>query len=141
MTDNIETINEEAEITKTKEIQANGSLTVEYILSRIEKISEDTEYLKKAIAAVDSMQMPEGVVDMLGSQKAKGLADMVRCREETNQKLIEFYREIYNDIKPSKVSSKDRLSIVTLAFDALGETEDSDSINAIQQLAEKLLIE
>ncbi|MBQ8862284.1 MAG: hypothetical protein IJ021_06050 [Clostridia bacterium] len=141
MTDNIETINEEAEITKAKEIQANGSLTVEYILSRIEKISEDTEYLKKAIAAVDSMQMPEGVVDMSGSQKAKGLADMVRCRETTNQKLIEFYREIYNDIKPSKVSSKDRLDIVTLAFDALGETEDSDSINAIQQLAEKLLIE
>ena len=46
MTDNIETINEEAEITKAKEIQANDSLTVEYILSRIEKKSEDTEYLK-----------------------------------------------------------------------------------------------
>ena len=134
MMDNIETINEEVEIAKAKEAEENGLLTVDYILSRIEKISEDTEYLKQAIATIEGMQTPEDVVDMSGAQKAQGLADIVRCRETTNQKLIEFYKELYNDIKPQRISAKDRLNILTLAFDALGE-------EAIQQLTEKLLIE
>ena len=37
-----------------------------------------------------------------GEAKAKALADMVRSREATNQKLIAFYEKIYDDLMDKK---------------------------------------
>ena len=38
-----------------------------------------------------------------GEAKAKALADMVRSREATNQKLIAFYEKIYDDLMDKKI--------------------------------------
>ena len=36
----------------------------------------------------------------VGSGKAQAIADVVRCRETTNQQLLKLYEKMYDDLKP-----------------------------------------
>ena len=63
-------------------------LSMNYILGQIERIAEQTAHLHEAIAA------------LVGSGKAQAIADVVRCRETTNQQLLKLYEKMYNDLKP-----------------------------------------
>lgn len=87
-------------------------ITVEYILSQIEGIRKDNEYLNTVIAKLAQSEdisipdLPHTMGESLGIvTKAEGFRDIVRCRETTNQKLIEFYEKVYNDIKPINPNS------------------------------------
>ena len=66
-----------------------GKLNINYVLDRIEAVRRDTEYLQKTIEALDNMAVGQGPGDVAGEEKAKALADVVRCRETTNQKLLD----------------------------------------------------
>lgn len=88
-------------------------LTVGYILERIEKIQQDNEHIYKALEAltgVDSGQVPG---DVAGEGKANGIADTVKSRETTNQKLIAFYEKLYDDIKPVKSTKETVLGMIS----------------------------
>ena len=88
-------------------------LTVGYILRQIEKIQQDNEHIYKALetlSGIDSGQVPG---DVAGEGKANGIADTVKCRETTNQKLIAFYEKLYDDLKQTP-ADPNRLPLIDL---------------------------
>lgn len=100
-TENIENISEE-----------NGQYTIESVMQCMKKILDDTQYIKNAIYNVT--EIPSGDAgdcgspgDIAGKAKAEAISTIVRERENTNQKLIDFYNKVYNDLKAQQFSASD----------------------------------
>ena len=100
-TENIENISEE-----------NGQYTIESVMQCMKKILDDTQYIKDAIFNVT--EIPSGDAgdcgspgDIAGKAKAEAISTIVRERENTNQKLIDFYNKVYNDLKAQQFSASD----------------------------------
>ena len=96
MSENTTTI-ENAQETKSIEI------TVEYALAQIEKILADTQHIYEALDALKDVHSA-GPEDIGAQSAAQGMADVVRCRETTNQQLIAFYQNMYEDLKKEKAN-------------------------------------
>lgn len=82
-----------------------------YALDMIERIATETEHIYRAldtIAALPNEATPTG-----GSAEApaKAAADIVRCRETTSQKLLDFYGQMVKELKPSNESAKDEAKL------------------------------
>lgn len=82
-------------------------LSVEYILAQLEKISSQTAYLNEAIAQISGMQVA-GSGDIGTEAKASAIADVVKCRETTNQKLISLYEKMYDQITYKESPREDK---------------------------------
>lgn len=74
----------------------------DYILAKIDSITDNTAYLKDAVARLGDMKDAAGPGDIAGQAKAQALGDIVRCRETTNQRLIELLSKMYEDTRPPK---------------------------------------
>ncbi|MBQ7320111.1 MAG: hypothetical protein IJW97_08065 [Clostridia bacterium] len=94
MTDNI--IAAATETANTQEI------TPKYILEQIAKIASDTTYITEALGSLATVEII-GPGDTGAAEKAKSIADIVRCRETTNQQFLAFYTKIYNDLMTQKM--------------------------------------
>ncbi|MCM1027517.1 MAG: hypothetical protein NC432_13880 [Roseburia sp.] len=80
------------------------NMDIGYVFRQLEEIQKQTGYLSEALAALK--QMPESDSGEPGSpgniaeqEIARSIGDIVRCRETTNQKLIEFYGMVYRDLR------------------------------------------
>ena len=100
-TENIENISEE-----------NSQYTIESVMQCMKKILDDTQYIKDAIFNVT--EIPSGDAgdcgspgDIAGKAKDEAISTIVREREDTNQKLIDFYNKVYNDLKAQQFSASD----------------------------------
>ena len=100
-TENIENISEE-----------NSQYTIESVMQCMKKILDDTQYIKDAIFNVT--EIPSGDAgdcgspgDIAGKARAEAISTIVRERENTNQKLIDFYNKVYNDLKAQQFSASD----------------------------------
>ncbi len=106
--------------------EADEKMTIGYVLSQIEKIQSETQYLQDCIKGLETMQVtqaqvPGAPVDIAGEQKAKSLGQIVVSREATNQKLLAFYEKMYNDLKPSKPVDTERIAVLSILTETLGE--------------------
>lgn len=125
-----------SENTKVEKIETakDEKLTVEYVLAQLERIGEDSAYIEAALGGLASVETAcPG--DIGAQEKAKGMADVVRARETTNQQLIRFYEKMYDDIKPKnrlEPSAEDRkqfMSFVTsTTIAAVAEGGDDPSM-------------
>lgn len=89
--------------------EASGSHTVSgidmaYVFDQIKAIQNQTDYLLAAIDGLVSMSDGESgdacaPGNIMGQAKATAFGDVVRCREATNQQLLNFYMTVYNDLK------------------------------------------
>ncbi len=79
--------------------------TVEYILGQIAEIQKQTAYLNQCLTELSAIHA-DGPEDPAPQAKANAMADVVRCRETTNQQLIGFYEKMYDKI----VSSNNNLA-------------------------------
>ena len=86
---------------KKAEEPASKILSIDYVLAQIEKIVENTAYIEVALDSLASVESV-GPGDIGAEEKAKGIADVVRCRETTNQQLLAFYTKVFNDLTASK---------------------------------------
>ena len=100
MSENMNNIAAEA----TAEIK-NTEITAEYALAQIEKILADTQHIYEALYALRDVQS-KGPGDLGAQGVAQGIADVVRCRETTNQQLIAFYQNMYEDLKKEKATAE-----------------------------------
>ncbi len=98
MSENMNNIAAEASV----EIK-NIEITAEYALAQIEKILADTQHIYEALDALKDVHSA-GPEDIGAQSAAQGMADVVRCRETTNQQLIAFYQNMYEDLKKEKVN-------------------------------------
>lgn len=89
--------------------EEGGSHTVSgidmaYIFDQIKAIQNQTDYLLAAIDGLAGMSDGESgdmyaPGNIMGQAKATAFGDVVRCREATNQQLLNFYMTVYNDLK------------------------------------------
>lgn len=97
-------------------------LTLEYILGQIARIQSDTGYLVETLQMLSKMP-PSAPGDIQGQAKAQALGDIVRYREETNQSLLKFYKELIPDCRAAELKrekrAKETLTSVGECFDAL----------------------
>ena len=100
-TENIENISEE-----------NGQYTIESVMQCMKKILDDSDYIKDVLKNI--VEIPSGDAgdcgspgDIAGKAKAEAISTIVRERENTNQKLIDFYNKVYNDLKAQQFSVSD----------------------------------
>ena len=78
---------------------------LEYALEQIERIANDTEHIMKAIDVLETVAVNnEPTIEQGGSNDkvADAIVGAVKSRETTNQKLIEFYSKMVDDLKPQK---------------------------------------
>ena len=95
---------EQIESALTEKPRTSGpELSVGYILSQIEKIQQDNEHVFKALSALENLVINDGVGDIANQARSEAIGDVVKCRETTNQRLIEFYEKLYDDIKSESV--------------------------------------
>ena len=76
---------------------------LEYALEQIERIANDKAYLTEAFDALyAAASNNEPTIEQGGSNDkvAEAVAETVKVRETTNQKLIEFYSKMVDDLKP-----------------------------------------
>ena len=116
-----------------------GKLNISYVLDRIEAVRRDTEYLQKTIAALDNMAVGQGPGDVAGEEKAKALADVVRCRETTNQKLLDLYAKMYDDLKPVQDNPTDNIRLKVLEMvDRIAMDGDPTNLEILLERVESL---
>ncbi len=89
------------------ENHSEEKLTIGYALEQIEKITNDTEYLRNALNQLALMPKSDPG-DIAGQEKAKAIGDIVRCREATNQQTLSFYEKLYDDLKPHTETAKSK---------------------------------
>jgi len=117
------------------------TLSMEYLLGKIDQIASDTSYLHEAIAALQGMQSdpafadnPKG--DNANQAKALALSQALECRETTNQQLIALYTKMYEDIKaPSPDDKTDQLRRI---LEVLADV-DEERLEHMDSIAEKVL--
>ena len=116
-----------------------GKLNISYVLDRIEAVRRDTEYLQKTIEALDNMAVGQGPGDVAGEEKAKALADVVRCRETTNQKLLDLYTKMYDDLKPVQDKPTDNIRLKVLEMvERIAINSDPENLETLLERVESL---
>ncbi len=71
--------------------------TLQYILAQVQKIAADTEYITQAIQPLTETKS-HGI--------GIGAGNIIKEREKTNRKLLDFYKRLYNDLPSVKGITK-----------------------------------
>ncbi len=85
----------------TEEITRKPEYTIEYILAQIEEIRRETGYITDAIMKLEDVHSA-GPGDIGAEAKAQGLAEVVRCRETTNQQILRLYEKMFDNLTGNK---------------------------------------
>lgn len=81
-------------------------LTVNYVLEQIEKIAAQSDHIHSAIEQVAKLDYGAMECGSPPDDRATALADIVRCRETTNQQMIAFYQKLYEDLMPQSMEER-----------------------------------
>lgn len=78
--------------------------SIPYILRQVAALQADTAYLNEAISKLADMAdgspgSPGSPGDIQGQAKAEAFADIIRCRESTNQQILRLYERMYEDLR------------------------------------------
>ena len=106
-------------------------LTIGYILGQMERIRADNQYIYEAFKQISEIRPLEpsmNAADYGSQSKADTIGIIVSSRETTNQRLLETYSKMYDDVKPSNASStakdKDKAKILELMAQMSEDDED-----------------
>ncbi len=137
-----ENINSETKLTESGET----GLTMAYILSRLDEILRDTQYIRDSLSILTAIPSNSGDEcgspgDIAGKAKAEAIGSSVKSRETTNQQLIKLYEKMYDDIKPNKAAEKKRAFAGELMGSLISKLDDSGSLNdnTCEILAHKIM--
>ena len=102
-TENIKENKLTAEAAAVEETALTAKYSLEYALDQIGRIANVMSVVMKALDTISTMEN-EPTLENGGSadELAKAAADIVRCREVTNQKLIAFYEKVVEDCRPRR---------------------------------------
>ena len=136
-----ENINTQApQETASKPTTGNTSIyTMDHCLTQIALIQSQTAYINEAFAQLSTVRS-ESPGDIGAQERARAIGDVVKCRETTNQKLLEFYTKMYEDLRDATaVSVNDSISRLTHIGDKVAECCDEDSaFEALSEIAKMI---
>ena len=101
MSENIITNAVENENARENTQENNQEINAKYFLDQIEKIRKDTQHLYDAISRLNG-------ADSETTEHAKALANIVKCRETTNQQMIDFYTKSYKECLANDEARRDK---------------------------------
>lgn len=137
MADKTETTNTAVMEHKTEKqpVAPAAEFSLSYILEQLAAIRQQTDYLQQALTALADMPNGDSGAqgapgNIQGKAKAEALADVVRSREDTNQRLMRLYEKMYDDLQQHR-SVQDR------ALDAL-EWAQAQGRDAAETLSDVL---
>ena len=119
------TMNEQINnIENTEVTEIAEKYTYEYALRQIELITNQTDHIHLAISELGRLENEGTPCGGSAKSVAEGIADVVRCRETTAQKLIDFYAKMYEDLKPrTTVQQTDRAEFMNWVRDCIAASE------------------
>ncbi|MBE5766840.1 MAG: hypothetical protein E7335_06730 [Clostridiales bacterium] len=88
------------------------ALTMEYLLKKIDEIASNQEFLLNAISELGKVQSA-GPGDTGTQEKAKAIAEIVKAREATNQRLLAFYEKMYGTLNPKASINEERFTLLS----------------------------
>ena len=123
---------------------SESKYTIEFILSQMIKIQEQTGYLNEAFQKLGEIPVGQGPGDVAGQAKAQALGDIVKCRETTNQQMLSMYEKMYFDLL-----KREKTEIIKQAFSVLTDTfattldmhafdEDAQRVEALTTIYESI---
>lgn len=112
-----------------------SSKMLSYVMSKIDEISKYSQHIENAVASISSLPVNECPNGGTGdAARANAIGNSIAAREETNRALIEFLKQIYNDVKPvneqvfiSTPQESARLMVYQMLCDLLLKTDKSDA--------------
>ena len=114
------------------------TLTMEYVLDKIEEISANQGYLMAAITELGKLKSG-GPGDVGTQEQGKAFGEIIKAREATNQRLIALYEKMYDDLKPKQSAESERLLMLQTVIESLSEgitpMESSQALQNILQVA------
>ena len=119
---------------KNTETTANDAVeySIPYVLMQIKHIQDDLTHIQDAMQSILNLPVESPVsehVAMPGVAKAQALANIVQCRETTNQQLLKFYEKMYEDLRGGK--AEPRYEYYQRIVSELADKIDADEIENI----------
>ena len=97
-----------------------SELTMEYVLGKIEEIANNQSIFSAAIEEIGKIRSG-GPGDVGTQEQTKAIADVIKARETTNQRLIAFYEKMYDDLKPKDDAPSERMQVINSLINTLGD--------------------
>ncbi len=101
-------------------VTVQNPMTMEYVLGKIEEIANDKSIFSAAIEEIGKLRSG-GPGDVGTQEQTKAIADVIKARETTNQRLIAFYEKMYDDLKPKSVVPSERVQVLQALINTLGD--------------------
>lgn len=116
----------------------SAQLSMEFVLSRIDKIINDTAYLHEALDVLKDMAPSAAPGDVAGQARGDAIGNVVKAREETNRKLLEMLQKMYDDLRPKDLSG-DVLKLQQLT-DALSSLPPTFAADIVRRSAQQMFV-
>jgi len=118
-------------------INNNEIYTWEYALQHIDRIANDTTYINEAIEAIANTD----------EDQALAISTVIKSREETNQRLIDFYKGMFRELNPNKPHKKSDellMGLVNKKIESMNientDMEDfADQVNKLNELLNNII--
>jgi hypothetical protein len=119
------TMNEQINHTEATATEvAAEKYTYEYALRQIEIITNQIDHIHLAISELGRLENEGTPCGGSAKSVAEGIADVVKCRETTAQRLIDFYEKMYFDLKPrTQTHQADRAEFMNWVRDCIAASE------------------
>lgn len=99
------------------------TLSMEDVLTRIDRILNDTQYIRATLEVLASMPPAQGPGDIAGQAKAHAMGCIVEQREKTNRQLISLLEKMYDDLKSKELNDRETMERL---WDAVEDLPPSD---------------
>lgn len=112
-------------------------LAIDYVLARIDKIMDDTAYLKSTLEALVKLPPAAGPGDIAGAAQAEAIGSVVKCRETTNQQTLRLLEKMYDDLKNEQKSLQEKgLDLLGRAFNnsTLSQEEKELLVSSLDEI-------
>lgn len=129
------TMNEQNNNTNVTENTATETYTYEYALKQIELLTKQVDHIHLAISELGHLENEGTPCGGSAKSVAEGIADVVRCRETTAQKLIDFYAKMYEDLKPrSQAQTANRVEFMEWVRSCIAASEPGIDLPDFEKL-------
>ena len=109
-------------------------------MAQIGKIVDNTAYITEALNGLKEVH--SGCPGDIGAEgKARGITDVVKCRETTNQQLLAFYTKVYNDLMaPKKDPLTEKMELIkNVRLSTLQDMKEFYSEDELLERADSIL--
>jgi len=129
------TMNEQNNNTEVTENTGAEAYTYEYALKQIELLTHQVDHIHLAISELGHLENEGTPCGGSAKSVAEGIADVVRCRETTAQKLIDFYAKMYEDLKPrSQAQAASRVEFMEWVRSCIAASEPGIDLPDFEKL-------